>query len=75
MSVFVVHFPDGSKEFRYPEREIEIGDRLSHGGVQYRVLAIGGQGARDVTVEPDSEDLGDVLRSEKGAFELVLSGG
>ena len=70
---FAVNFPDGTKEFRYPSRPLAEGDMIWHAGVRYRVLSIVEADGRPltVTVEPDSDDLGDVLRSEKGGLELV----
>ena len=73
MSSFTVYFPDGSKEFRYPTRPLKEGDTLWHGGERYRVLSVQEQDGRAliVTVEPDSADLGDLLRSEERALQLV----
>jgi len=73
MSSFTVYFPDGSKEFRYPTRPLKEGDTLWHDGERYRVLSVQEQDGRAliVTVEPDSADLGDLLRSEEGALQLV----
>ena len=71
---FVINFPDGSKEFLYPARPLEVGDLVWHDGVRYRVLAIAEEDGRPLTatVEPDTEDLGDILQSERGgALELV----
>ena len=72
MSAFVVHFPDGSKEFRYPARPLEEGDVVWHEGVRYRVLAVTEEDGRQatVTVEPDSDDITDVLSSERGSLAL-----
>jgi len=74
MSAFIVHFPDGSKEFRYPSRPLEEGDVVWHEGSRYRVLAVTEADGRQatVTVEPDSDDVGDLLTSEKGALSLEL---
>jgi hypothetical protein len=70
-SMVVVHFPDGSREFRYPSRALERGDVLSYDGEQYRVVDVVREGERyTVRVELDSDDLGDLLRSERGAIEL-----
>jgi hypothetical protein len=70
-SVVIVHFPDGSREFRYPSRVLEHGDVLSYDGERYRVIAVTSDGDRhSVTVELDSDDLGDLIRSERGAIEL-----
>lgn len=72
MSAFVVHFPDGSKEFRYPARPLEEGDVVWHEGARYRVLAVTEEDGRQatVTVEPDSDDITDVLSSERGSLAL-----
>jgi hypothetical protein len=69
----VVYFPDGTKEFRYPSRPIAEGDVIWHAGARYRVLSVVEEDGRPltVTVEPDSDELGDILRSEKGGLELV----
>jgi hypothetical protein len=69
----IVRFPDGTREFRYPEKMLEEGDAVWHDGVRYRVLSVSTDAEERVvvTVEPDSNDLGDVLRSERGAVELV----
>ncbi len=74
MSSFVIRFPDGSKEFRYPERPLEEGDVVWHEGERFRVLVVHEEAngrQLTVTVEPDSEDIGDLLRSEEGALQLV----
>jgi hypothetical protein len=72
MSAFIVHFPDGSKEFRYPARPLEEGDVVWHEGVRYRVLAVTEEDGRQatVTVERDSDDITDVLSSERGSLAL-----
>jgi hypothetical protein len=38
VSSMVVNFPDGSKEFLYPSRELKEGDAVWHNGVRFRVL-------------------------------------
>jgi hypothetical protein len=72
MSAFIVHFPDGSKQFRYPTRPLVEGDVVWHDGVRYRVLAVTEQDGRQatVTVEPESDDITDVLSSERGSLAL-----
>lgn len=73
MNNVVVHFPDGSREFRFPEEPLEVGTVIWHLGQRYRVIHVAtddDQGA-SVTVEPDSEDIGDLLRSERGGTQLV----
>jgi hypothetical protein len=73
MSAFVVHFPDGSKEFRFPSEPLKEGDAIWHEGARYRVLHVtshDGAGA-SVTVERAPDDIGDMLRSEQGGIMLV----
>jgi hypothetical protein len=72
MSVIVIRFPDGSKEFRYPDRELVAGDVVWHLGRSYHVLHVASDdgGPPIVTVEPASDDLGDLLRSERGGIQL-----
>jgi hypothetical protein len=73
MSSFVVYFPDGSREFRYPPKPLEEGDVVWHEGQRYRVIHIATENGNmaSVTVELDSEDMGDLLRSERGGVVLV----
>jgi hypothetical protein len=72
MNVIVVRFPDGSREFRYPERELEPGDVIWHAGESYRVVHVSEDGGPPtVTVEPESDGLGDLLSSERGGIQLV----
>ena len=74
MSAFVVRFPDGSREFLYPERPLEVGDAVWHDGTRYHVIHVTEDAGRDVltvTVEPEADSLGHMLGSEEGA--LVLS--
>jgi hypothetical protein len=67
----VVHFPDGNREFRYPSRDLERGDVIAFDGERYRVVSIQKDGnVSTVLVELDSEDLTDLLQSERGAIEL-----
>jgi hypothetical protein len=75
LSSIVIHFPDGDKEFRYSGRDLEVGDIVLHDGERYRILAITPADGRPAkaTVEPDSDDLGDLIKSEKGAIELFAS--
>jgi hypothetical protein len=72
MSV-VVRFPDGSREFRFPEKPLEEGDVIWHEGQRFRVVHVGFDGGDNpvVTVEPESDDLGELLQSERGAIALV----
>jgi hypothetical protein len=73
MSSIYVRFPDGSREFVYPSRELQEGDSIWHDGTRYRILSIAtndGQ-PQTVIVEPEVDKLGDLLRSEEGALRLV----
>jgi hypothetical protein len=72
VSSMVVNFPDGSKEFLYPSRELKEGDAVWHNGVRFRVLSIVQNDGRPltVTVESVSDELGD-LRSEEGGLVLA----
>ena len=73
-SLVIVHFPDGSRQFRYPSRELDRGDVIAFNGERYRVVDVTSDGDRHtVIVEPDSEDLVDLVRSERGAIELELA--
>ena len=69
----IVHFPDGSREFRYPQEPLKEGDVIWHEGASYRVIhVVDDDGtASSVTVELDSDDLGDLLKSERGGLQLV----
>lgn len=70
----IVRFPNGSREFRYPDRPLEVGDHLWHDNVRYHVVSVTEDAEGDqltVTVEPDAESLGDLLGSEQGALVLV----
>jgi hypothetical protein len=73
MPSVIVHFPDGSKEFRYPENGLEDGDVISHAGSRFRVVSVNADGERHtvkvVTAHPD--DLRDILTLE-GSIELQL---
>jgi hypothetical protein len=72
MGSVVVHFPDGVKEFRYPPEPLKEGDLIWHEGERYRVLHVtsdDGAGP-SVTVERESDDIGDLLRSERGGITL-----
>jgi hypothetical protein len=73
----IVRFPDGTKEFRYPEQRLEVGDAIWHDGTRFHIVSISENGDQDqltVTVEPDPQGLGDILRSEEGALVLELAG-
>jgi hypothetical protein len=72
MSSVVVRFPDGSREFRFPEKMLEVGDVVWHDGEPFRVVHVTGDDDTPVvTVEPESDELGDILRSERGGVELM----
>jgi hypothetical protein len=73
MNMIVVRFPHGSREFRYPDRELAAGDIVWHDGEPYRVLHVASEdgGPPTVSVEPDSDDLKDLLSSERGSIQLV----
>jgi hypothetical protein len=77
MPALIVRFPDGTREFRYPERALEVGDAIWHDKVRYHVISVtkddGGE-QLTVTVEPDPESIGDLLGSEGGALVLVPAG-
>ena len=40
MGSMVVRFPDGSKEFRYPEKMLVEGDVVWHDGERFRVVSV-----------------------------------
>jgi len=74
MPALIVRFPDGTREFRYPERPVEVGDAIWHDNVRYHVISVTEDAEGDqltVTVEPDVESIGDLLGSEEGALVLV----
>ena len=73
MSSVIVHFPDGSREFRYPQEPLKERDVIWHEGASYRVIHVSDVdgNASSVTVELDSDDLGDLLKSERGGIQLV----
>jgi hypothetical protein len=73
MASIIVRFPDGTKEFRYPEQMLGENDVIWHAGERFRVISVQADDADRavVTVEPDS-GLGDTLRSEEGAIRLTL---
>jgi hypothetical protein len=68
--LLVVRFPDGSKEFRYPERLPEEGGVIWHDGDRYRVVNITvNDDQASMVVEADS-GIGDLLQSEEGGVRL-----
>ncbi len=74
MPALIVRFPDGTREFRYPEQPLEVGNAIWHDGTRYHVISISEDAGGDqltVTVGPDPESLGDLLSSEEGALVLV----
>jgi len=72
MASIVVRFPDGSKEFRFPEKMLEEGDVIWHDGERFRVVSVSADDDERavVMVEPEA-GLADTLRSEEGAVRLV----
>ena len=51
----VVRFPDGTKQFRFPNQMPEAGDALWHDGERYRVISVSADGnERSLVVESDS---------------------
>lgn len=72
MGSMVVRFPDGSKEFRYPEKMLVEGDVVWHDGERFRVVSVSSdeKDSAVVIVEADS-GIGDLLRSEEGSIHLV----
>ena len=77
MPALIVRFPDGSREFRYPDRPVEVGDHIWHDNVRYHVVSASEDGDGEqltVTVEPEAESIGDLLGSEEGALVLVRAG-
>ena len=73
MRSIIIRFPDGTREFRYPVDGLEVGDVISHDGGRYRVVAMTAEdgGPQIATVESDSGDFRDIIRSERG--EIVLA--
>ena len=70
MASVVVRFPDGTKEFRFPETMLEENDILWHAGERFRSVNTDGAEQAVVTVEPDS-GIGGVLRSEDGVTRVT----
>jgi hypothetical protein len=77
VSSILVRFPDGTKEFRYPEKELEEGDIVWHDGARFRVVSISADaGDKPIAhVEPESPSIGELLQSEEGAIHLAPIGG
>jgi hypothetical protein len=76
MGSMVVRFPDGSKEFRYPEKMLVEGDVVWHDGERFRVVSVNTDEKDSTVVIVEAfSGIGDMLRSEEGAIHLVeLSG-
>ena len=76
MGSMVVRFPDGSKEFRYPEKVLVDGDVVWHDGERFRVVSVStDENDRAVVIVEADSGIGDMLRSEEGAVHLVEIGG
>ena len=57
----------------FPSKPLELGDIVWHEGRRYRVVHIGTDPGDNpvVTVEPEPDNLGDLLNSERGGILLV----
>ena len=74
MPALIVRFPDGTREFRYPDDPLQLGDAIWHDGTRYHVVSVSENDDGDqvtVTVEPVPEGIGDMLSSEHGAVVLA----
>jgi hypothetical protein len=69
----LIRFPDGTREFLYPSRELKEGDHVWHDGTRYRILSLVQNDGQPVTamVEPVTDELEDLMRSEEGALVLA----
>jgi hypothetical protein len=67
VSSILIRFPAGTREFLYPSRELTEGDHIWHDGTRYRILSIVQKDGRPhtVTVEPASDELGDLSGRRK----------
>ena len=72
LSTFIIRFPYGTREHRYGGRDVALGDRISHDGKSWTVLSVvfNYGGPQTVTVEFDSDELTDILQSEKDAIDV-----
>jgi hypothetical protein len=71
MGAMVVRFPDGSKEFRYPEKMLVEGDVVWHDGERFRVVSVNTDENTAVVIVEGYSGIGNMLRSEEGAIHLV----
>jgi hypothetical protein len=72
VSSIVVRFPDGTKEFRFPEKMLAEDDVIWHEGERFRVISVStDDGNRAVAIVEPESTMGDTLRSEEGAIQLV----
>ena len=74
MPALIVRFPDGGREFRYPDNALAVGDAIWHDNVRYHVISVTENDGGDqitATVEPDTESIGDLFSSEEGALVLA----
>jgi hypothetical protein len=70
----VIRFPDGTKEYRYPEKMLAEGDIVRHNGDRYRVMSVStDDGTTNIVVESESPNVSDTLKSERGAVAIDLS--
>ena len=72
----IIRFPDGTREFRFPEPMLEEGDVVWHDGARYHVVSIStdGAGRPFAVVEAEDPSLGELLQSEEGAVQLTPYG-
>jgi hypothetical protein len=73
MSVASVRFPDGWREFRYLNQQLQCGDIVTQTKASYRVVAVspGRHGYHDVTVELEtmSQSTEQRLESDSGSHD------
>ena len=72
LGTIIIRFPDGAREYRYRARDVLEGDVSWHDGRQWKVLGVISNDGRPqaASVELDSDDLMNKLRSESGAIAL-----